>query len=47
MPDLFGSSLQALLTRVDNLETLLEARAVLHDVRPSKGGVWSGEDFSI
>jgi serine O-acetyltransferase len=47
MPDLFGSSLQALLTRVDNLETLLEARTVLHDVRPSKAGVWSGEDFSI
>ena len=47
MPDLFGSSLQALLTRVDSLETLLEARTVLHDVRPSKGGVWSGEDFSI
>jgi serine O-acetyltransferase len=47
MPDLFGSSLQTLLARVDELEALFEARSVLNDVRPSKSGVWSGEDFSI
>jgi serine O-acetyltransferase len=47
MPDLLGSSLQSLLARVDELEMLVDGHRDRHDVRPSKAGVWSGEDFSI
>jgi serine O-acetyltransferase len=47
MPDLLGSSLQSLLSRVDELETVVAGHSDHHDVRPSKAGVWSGEDFSI
>jgi serine O-acetyltransferase len=47
MPDLLGSSLQALLSRVDELELIVEGQKEHHDVRPSKAGVWLGEDFSI
>ena len=47
MPDLLGSSLQSLLARVDELELVVEGQKEHHDVRPSRAGVWSGEDFSI
>lgn len=47
MPDLVGTSLQALLRRVDRLETALDGRTDQNDARPSEAGVWSGEDFSI
>jgi serine O-acetyltransferase len=47
MPDLLGSSLQALLERVDELEALVELHTARSDVRPSDAGVWSGDDFSI
>ena len=47
MPDLVGSSLQALLQRVDELETELHGRASTGPARPSPAGVWAGEDFSI
>lgn len=47
MPDLLGASLQSLLRRVDQLETLAERHTDSHVVRPSEVGVWSGEDFSI
>lgn len=47
MPDLLGSSLQTLMLRVDQLETLVEGHTRQRDVRPSPAGVWSGEDFSI
>lgn len=47
MPDLLGVSLQSLLTRVDELEKLVEGGSRHSHVRPSTTGVWSGEDFSI
>jgi len=47
MPDLVGLSLQALLRRVDELETKVHGHASTKDVRPSPAGIWSGEDFSI
>ncbi len=47
MPDLVGLSLQSLLRRVDDLETLVKGERSEGDVRPSASGVWSGEDFSI
>jgi serine O-acetyltransferase len=47
MPDLLGASLQALLRRVDRLESAADGRTDEGDVRPSASGVWSGEDFSI
>lgn len=53
VPDLVGVSLQSLLTRVDELERALDGRVDARpvpahaDVRPSPGGIWPGEDFSI
>jgi len=47
MPDLVGSSLQALLSRVDELEMVINGSASDGSARPSADGVWSGEDFSI
>jgi serine O-acetyltransferase len=47
MPDLLGSSLQSLLARVDELETIVEGHTDHLAARPSPAGVWSGEDFSI
>jgi serine O-acetyltransferase len=48
LPDLLGTSLTALLARVENLEhtvhTRLPAPPAIH---LSEAGVWSGEDFSI
>ncbi|MCC6434676.1 MAG: serine O-acetyltransferase [Acidimicrobiales bacterium] len=46
MPDLIGTSLTALLDRVDRLETTLTG-ATVGAPRPSSEGVWSAEDFSI
>ncbi|MGD9751925.1 MAG: serine O-acetyltransferase EpsC [Acidimicrobiia bacterium] len=46
MPDLIGSSLTALLDRVDKLETAVTG-ASTRGPRPSTDGVWSAEDFSI
>ena len=47
MPDLLGTSLQSLLSRVDQLETALNGRASNGAARPSELGVCAGEDFSI
>lgn len=47
MPDLVGLSLQALLRRVDELETKVHGQRSKDDIRPSPEGIWSGEDFSI
>ncbi len=47
LPDLLGTSLAALLRRVDELELAVKGTAPAADVRPSDAGVWSGEDFSI
>ncbi len=47
LPDLIGTSLQALRRRVDRLETAVEGRSAEPEVRPSESGIWQGEDFSI
>jgi serine O-acetyltransferase len=47
LPDLIGTSLQALRRRVDRLETAVEGRSEEPEVRPSESGIWQGEDFSI
>lgn len=47
MPDLLGASLQSLMDRVDELDSLVHAGKHHPLVRPSEEGVWSGEDFSI
>ena len=46
-PDLVGTSLAALLRRVDLLEREVTGGVVAGDIRPTDGGVWRGEDFSI
>jgi serine O-acetyltransferase len=47
LPDLMGVSIRSLLTRVEELETALNARLTPSQVHPSASGVWPGEDFSI
>jgi len=47
VPDLVGASLQALLRRVDDLETTVLGHLTQGDTRPTEVGVWAGEDFSI
>ena len=47
LPDLVGTSLQSLLTRVDRLESLADGHAAGPAVRPPEAGVWHGEDFAI
>ena len=47
LPDLVGASLQSLLGRVDELETVVAGQPSAGALRPSSDGVWSGLDFSI
>ncbi|ABD11793.1 serine O-acetyltransferase [Frankia casuarinae] len=59
LPDLVGVSLKSLLTRVDQLEAVLDGNtgntdgradgrvAARPTIRPPQAGVWHGEDFSI
>ncbi len=47
LPDLVGTSLQSLLTRVARLEALADGRAASPAIRPPDAGVWHGEDFAI
>ena len=47
LPDLVGTSLQSLLTRVDRLESLADGHAPSPAVHPPDAGVWHGEDFAI
>jgi len=47
LPDLVGTSLQSLLTRVDKLEALADGYGAGPAIRPPDAGVWHGEDFSI
>ncbi len=47
LPDLVGTSLQSLLTRVDTLEALADGHGASPAIRPPDGDVWHGEDFSI
>lgn len=46
LPDLVGVSLRSLLRRVDGLEAATGVSSEPH-ARPSRDGVWAGEDFSI
>ena len=47
LPDLVGTSLQSLLTRVTRLEALADGQHSGPVIRPPQAGVWHGEDFSI
>jgi serine O-acetyltransferase len=47
LPDLVGTSLQSLLTRVGRLEALADGQGPGPAIRPPQAGVWYGEDFSI
>jgi len=47
LPDLVGTSLQSLLTRVGRLEALADGHGTSPAIRPPDAGVWHGEDFSI
>ena len=47
MPDLVGASLHSLITRVDDLETVVIGHRGNGGPRPADDGVWPGEDFSI
>ncbi len=47
LPDLVGTSLQSLLTRVGRLESLVDGRVASPVVHPPDAGVWHGEDFAI
>ena len=47
VPDLVGTTLAALRQRVDALEQEVNGTVTVPDIRPSEGGVWQGEDFSI
>ncbi len=47
LPDLIGTSLQSLLTRVGRLEALADGGSPGPVIRPPQAGVWHGEDFSI
>ena len=47
LPDLVGTSLQSLLTRVGRLEELADGHGTSPVIRPPDAGIWHGEDFSI
>jgi serine O-acetyltransferase len=49
MPDLIGTTLTSLLTRVEELERLVDGKLPEPPttIHPSEAGVWRGEDFSI
>ncbi len=47
LPDVVGVSLAALERRVDRIEREVTGHVSMPDIRPSKAGVWRGEDFSI
>jgi len=47
LPDLIGTSLQSLLTRVGRLEALADGQSPDAVIRPPEAGVWHGADFSI
>jgi serine O-acetyltransferase len=46
-PDPVGSSLQALLSRIEELEQLVTGRKGAAIVGPAADGMWRGEDFCI
>lgn len=48
LPDLLGTSLNELFSRVTNLERVVDGKLPgSQTIHPSEGGVWRGEDFSI
>jgi serine O-acetyltransferase len=47
LPDLIGTSLLSLLTRVSWLEALADGQNPGPVIRPPRAGIWHGEDFSI
>ena len=47
LPDLVSVSLQALLRRVDRLESLADGHLVDQTIHAPEAGIWHGEDFSI
>ena len=47
LPDTVGVSLQSLLTRVDQLESMAGGQFPSPVIHPPDAGVWQGEDFSI
>jgi len=47
MPDVIGESLQALMKRVEELESRLNGHAHPSHLRAPEHGVWFGEDFQI
>jgi serine O-acetyltransferase len=49
LPDLIGTTLTSLLTRVEELERLVDGKLPEPPttIHPSEAGVWRGEDFSI
>ena len=47
LPDLLGRSLEILLNRVDELESVVVGHTSNSQIRPGSDGVWVGGDFSI
>lgn len=47
LPDLVGTSIRSLLTRVEELEKAVNCHLTPSNVHPADSGMWPGEDFSI
>lgn len=47
LPDLIGASILGLPTRVGRLETMIDDRVSVTDIRSPVSGTGPGEDFSI
>ena len=47
IPDPVGLSLESLFERLHELESEIGAHGTSREIRPSRSGIWSGEDFSI
>jgi serine O-acetyltransferase len=46
-PDPVGLSLESLFERLHELEGRIGTHGHAHEVRPSRAGIWKGDDFSI
>jgi serine O-acetyltransferase len=46
-PDALGDGLRSLMSRVDEIETVLVGHVDSEGIRPQEDGSWRGEDFSI
>lgn len=47
LPDMIGTTLAALMERVEHLEVQIDRHHEIHHPLPPHDGVWHGEDFSI